>query len=142
MAVYADSGLYVKDYANGTSSYTPVNASAFNIGSDERLKRGIRPLQSGSGLTALSSLAKNGVIHYKLKHEADDAPEHLGFSAQQVAAARPEAACILESLAGEAPMLGWEVGAMLAMVVDAVGTLADRLEALERRGDPSRSPGS
>lgn len=130
-AVFCDAGLYVKNYAN-SGPYTPVAASAFNIGSDERLKRGIRPLRAGDGLTALSALAKNGVIHYKLKEDADDAPDRLGFSAQQVAAARPEAACILESVAGEDPLLGWEIGAMMAMVVDAVGALADRLEALEK----------
>ena len=129
-AVFADGGWYVKNYAN--DAYAPANASAFTIGSDERLKRGIRPLRAGSGLGALAALAKRGLIHYRLKDEPESAPERLGFSAQQVAAAMPEVARVLEPLDEEEPLLGWEVGAMLALVVDAIGTLYDRLEVLER----------
>lgn len=129
-AVFCDTGLYVKNYAN--SAYAPVNASAFTVGSDERMKRGIRPLAAGAGLTALTALAKRGVIHYRLKGEPESAPERLGFSAQQVAAAIPDASRVLVSVADGEPLLGWEAGAMIALLVAAVGTLADRLDALER----------
>ena len=136
-AVFCDSGLYVKNYANTAGTYTDVYAKDYysngvKVASDEKLKRGIRPLRAGDGLTALSSLAKNGVIHYKLKEDADNVPERLGFSAQQVAAASPNASITIASDDGEDPLLGWDVGAMMAMVVDAIGSLSDRLEALEK----------
>ena len=125
-----DGGMYVKNFAN--NAYVPVNASAFVPSSDERLKSGIRPFARGSALSQLSGLSKTGVIHYRRKNEPATTPERLGFSAQQVAVAAPDAAATIPGIGPDDESLGWDIGAMLALVVDAVGALSDRLDALER----------
>ncbi|MBK8638016.1 MAG: tail fiber domain-containing protein [Chromatiaceae bacterium] len=125
-----DGGMYVKNLAN--NAYVAVNASAFVPSSDERLKSGIRPFARGSALSQLSGLSKTGVIHYRRKNEPATTPERLGFSAQQIAVAAPDAAATIPGIGPDDESLGWDIGAMLALVVDAVGALSDRLDALER----------
>lgn len=122
-------GLYVKNYAN--TAYTAANASAFTVGSDEVLKKDIRPMRKKSGLSALNRLAQDGIIHYRLKNDPDTVLESTGFSAQKVALAAPLASRVIESTPENGDILGWDMGAMMAMVVDSLAEISERLTALE-----------
>jgi len=125
----------------GVVVYTSATAR-----SDMRLKRNVRAMTQDSGLTRLRALAAGaGLIHFNFDDDAADEPERTGLSAQAVAQLVPEASRVLApplqldgSVApvapGSAPLLGWEVGAMIALLVDAVATLDARLTALEAPG--------
>jgi len=118
---------------SGTSYTVYVNGSLV-AGSDLTLKRAVRPMQIGTGMDRIRSLAStHGVIHFNWIDDVPDAFERTGFSAQAIRDAMPEASRVIphpydkEAL----PTLGWDIGAMLAMLVDAVATLDARLDALE-----------
>jgi hypothetical protein len=75
----------IKNYTN--SGYRPVVASAFNVGSDERLKKDIVTIPA-----ALDKVSRLRGVYFDWKNEEQDGGAHqVGVIAQEVEAVLPEA---------------------------------------------------
>lgn len=112
-----------------------ITFDTYTIRSDERLKRSIAPIKAGSGLAAIVALAQGGVIEYNLHTDGAKQDRRLGLSAQAVAAHAPHASTRIAGIdLDDAPLLGVDQGALLALAVDAIAALAARVVALEGAG--------
>lgn len=111
-------------------------ATKFQPYSDERLKEAIKPLA-----TSLDHVRKLKPIRYRMRGQRR---EQAGFSAQDVARVLPMAVAGVESPVHpgtgerewEGERLGIDMMALLGLAVGGIQELADRVEALERRGEP------
>jgi hypothetical protein len=136
----ANDGFYVKNLAN--TAWAPLEAGVitYDTGtgprSDERLKRDIVHIALGDGLNQVCSLAAIGLIEFRMIEDSDSSPIKTGFSAQAVAKVMPCASRVLSvesnSQQFDPPLLGFDVVAVLARVVESVAILAKRLDVLEK----------
>lgn len=113
-------GVYVTNIAQ--SAFMPINASAFNINSDETMKKNITPFSEN----AESLVNGSTVYQYNYNNELDTEPKHTGLIMQQ----SPVELCSINGV-------GIDIYAMCGVLWKAVQELSAKVQSLEPTQTPS-----
>jgi hypothetical protein len=118
---YGGNGVYV---GNGSSTYGPIAASAFNVNSSREVKEDVRPADYGLG----EVLKLNAV---KFRYKADrNGPGQIGLVAEEVKAVVPEVVSDMDD-AGK-KTLGIDYGKLAVVLIEAVKTQQREIEESRR----------